>query len=265
MKLAVLLPHYNNLCGLRVTLSALKKEEEGFDLFVIDDGSGNTEGVKVLINEFEQYFKIYLDLKSTNSGITAALNTGLSNIFKKGNYRYVARIDAGDIPINSRLRKQVDFMEKNSKIGLLSSYVDFTDQNGALQYTFKPINDNDKLKKLIHVYNPFIHPAVMMRSSSMKLAGNYPSKYEALEDHAYFMNMLKHTEAAIMEEVLLIYEINPQGISLSKRAIQTSSRLRLFLNNYYFGWYPTYGLIRAFLTKLIPYTLLQFFKRAFYK
>jgi len=150
MSIAVLLPHFNNQEGLDVTLSSLAKEKVFFELFLIDDGSSDTNLIEKIVEKYRSHFTIHLYLEKPNRGITSTLNSGLSYIQNYKTFRYVARIDAGDINLSNRLQKQSSFLDKNPEIGLLAAYVNFVDEEGRRLYVFKPVNDHEKLRKLIH-------------------------------------------------------------------------------------------------------------------
>jgi hypothetical protein len=45
-------------------------------------------------------------------------------------------------------------------------------------------------------------------------------------------------------EVLLDYVVSTESISSTKRKEQVMSRIKIIFDNFYFGFYPIYGLIR---------------------
>ena len=61
-----------------------------------------------------------------NIGLTKSLNVGLSHCSGK----YIARMDADDISVSTRLEKQVVFMEANPKILASSAWFEFIDEEG---------------------------------------------------------------------------------------------------------------------------------------
>lgn len=255
-RVVILLPHYNNTAGLEKTLESLKNET-GFDLLVVDDGSRDTAAVKDLLERYSACFPIIPVFQRQNAGITDTLNNGLKYVLSQGNrYQYIARLDAGDVCVNNRLQKQTAFLDDHPDIYLLGSWVDYVDTSGNKIFTLKyPLTDRS-IQKNIYVYNTFNHPAVMFRVASVEKIGFYPHEYPALEDHAYFFRFVKNFKTANLPEVLLEYEINPEGISLSNRRTQVSSRLRLLVHNYEFGLYPTYGLLRSLITYILPTSFL---------
>jgi len=265
-QIAVLLPHYNNPEGLRLTLNSLLKETAKFILYVFDDGSDDLEGVRFIINEFSSKIKIVLNTNSTNLGITKTLNEGLKYIRSLNKFAFIARLDAGDVCMNNRLELQVSFLIKNIDIGLVGSWVKFVNMDRKKEFEFRPPKKHSELKKIIHLYNPFVHPSVMFRIEVIDKVGLYPENYPALEDHAYFFEIMKHYKVSVIDNILLEYELNPKGVSFLKRKTQAYSRIKLLISQYKLEFYPTIGLLRAFLTYLLPQSLLNFFKKhVFYK
>lgn len=255
-KTVILLPHYNNVEGLIKTLESLKNESD-FDLLVIDDGSKDRRSVKEAVEKYMSRYPITTIFQEENAGITDTLNNGLRYILSSENgYDYIARLDAGDVCVNNRIAKQAAFLDRHEDIHLLGSWVDYVDVAGKRLFTLKYPVAHSSIKKNIFAYNTFNHPAVMFRTASVAKVGLYPDAYPALEDHAYFFKFVKRFKTANIPEVLLQYEINPNGISLSNRKKQVSSRLKLLRDNFEFGFYPIYGLLRNLLTFVLPTSFL---------
>ncbi len=265
-ELAVLLPHYNNLEGLELTLFSLVNETVNFTLFLIDDGSTNFETVELLVNKFKTNFNIQLERNPQNLGIVATLNKGLQLILAANTYTHIARIDAGDACVNNRFKKQLEAFKKDASIALVGSWVRFVNMQREPLFTLKPPTSYKKLKNYILVYNTFVHSAVIYTVDIVKKIGFYSSKYPALEDHDYFIKILKKYKATVVQEVLVEYEINPNSISILNRKQQTKSRIKLFLHNYTLGFYSSYGLVRSVITHILPKGVMLFFKKnVFYK
>lgn len=92
--------------------SALGQDYENLELVVVDDGSTD-ETPDILSNYNDPRLKV-LTLPN-NSGIPAALNRGLALCLGD----YIARLDADDIALPSRLTHQVSLLQAEPAIGLL--------------------------------------------------------------------------------------------------------------------------------------------------
>ena len=106
----------------------------------------------------------------------------------------------------------------------------------------------------------FVHPTVIFRSKIIDKIGAYPTNYKAAEDYAYFFNIIKVYNAANYPESLLDYIVDPKSISSQKRKLQVKSRIRVILHNFYFGFYPIYGLIRNIALYFVPFKYIGFNK-----
>ncbi|WP_186525791.1 glycosyltransferase [Seonamhaeicola sediminis] len=261
--IAVLLPHYNNCSGLRISLKSLQSEIQPFTLFVYDDGSNDFSYVERIISEFREFYDIRLKRNSKNLGITETLNRGLKHILECNTYEFIARLDAGDICVGSRFENQIRTFNIDKELGLVGSWVKFVDINRNKLFFFKPPSGYKELKRSMHSYNPFIHSSVMFRTDVVKAVGFYPTNYPALEDYAFFFKIIKKFKATVVEKTLVEYEYNPEGISIKRRGEQTKSRIKLLMNEYKFGLFTTIGLVRAFITFVLPFKLLLFFKKKF--
>ena len=259
-KLAVLLPYHNNLSGLTLTLESLLQESEIFTLFIFDDGSDDNDKVKEIIEKFSKKIEIIYNRSEQNLGITKTLNNALNQIKSLKEYYLIAKLHAGDLCLDNRLKTQKQFLDQERDVYLVGSWVRFVNMQRKILFIFKPPSNNKSIKKAMHLYNPFIHPSVMFRIEVVNQIGYYPENYPALEDHAYFFKIIKKFKVHIISKILLEYEINPQSISLSQRRTQTLSRIKLLLHEYSFGVNQSLGLIRAIITSLIPIKILTWFK-----
>jgi hypothetical protein len=107
----------------------------------------------------------------------------------------------------------------------------------------------------------FLHPTVMFAEEIIAMVGKYPTNYKAAEDYAFFFKIVKEFKTANLPEFLLQYEINPSGISFSKRKVQVWSRIRVIKANFYFGFWPVYGIIRNLILYILPHSIIQKIKR----
>lgn len=252
----VLIPHYNNLTGLRKSLSSIK--DAGLDLLIVDDGSEIKPDQFELQKEHPNN-KIYVIYSEKNEGIENALNRGLTLIKKQG-YKYIARLDCGDISHKERFKIQKAFLDQNEDYYLVGSWASFIDSNGLIAFYVKPPQIYEKIKSQMFLNNIFIHPTVMFRVSAINDVGLYPTDRVYAEDYAYFFKFVKKFKVAIIPEVLVTCEINPKGISLSKRKKQVWTRIKIIMENFELGWYPLWGILRNSILLCVPYSIIKILK-----
>lgn len=231
------------------------------DIIIVDDGSTTEK-----INETEldiletPTLKLHFIYLSENRGIEEALNTGLKYILKKP-YRYIARLDCGDLCMPNRFAIQKRALCDEESLGLVGAYVYYINLQGKVIHDFKPPTSYGEVLKKMHINSMFVHPAVMFKREVVEKVGFYPNGYPAAEDFAYFFKIIKQYKAYNIPQYLVEYEINPDGISLSRRKEQLNSRFKILKEEFYWGFYPCYGLVRNFIISKLPYSLIHKIKK----
>lgn len=253
-KVILLIPHYKNLNGLMTSISSIDKDEY-LDILIVDDGSNIEIDENKVSAAFLGTGDVYFQYLKENKGIEMALNKGLEFILNK-NYIYTARLDCGDICIKERFKTQELFLDYNKDISLVGTNVDFLDTKGSLLYTLKVPEKDKQIRKKMFINAMHIHPTIMFRNSILSKIGLYPTNYKAAEDYAFFFNVIKYFKVANINKVLVKCEINPNGISTLLRKKQAINRVKLIKKNFYFGFYPIYGLLRSILLYIAPLSIL---------
>lgn len=191
-EITVLMPVYNSDKFVAECLeSILNQTFENFEFLIINDGS--TDKSVEIIEGYDDP-RIRLVHNEENIGLTKSLNKGLN--LAKGSY--IARIDADDISLPHRLKKQFQFMEKNPDIDACGSWVKIIGQDTLWQ---SALTDTDiKIRLLFH--NNLYHPTAMFKKDCFA----YPESYKQSQDYAVWaFNKLK---LANIPEVLLEYRLH---------------------------------------------------------
>lgn len=255
-KTALLIPHYNNPEGLTKSLLSIHRDEQ-LDVFVIDDGSSkdkiDEKGAK---DSFQAQGQIKFKYLEKNQGIENALNNGLDWILGEKIYEYIARLDCGDICLDKRFSIQEDFLNKNPDIMLVGANIICVGTDGSFLYNLYYPEKTENIRKKMYLNSMFSHPCSMYRVKVVEEIGKYPTNHHAAEDYAYFFKIVRKYSTYNIQQFLLKYEINPQGISQTKRRFQVKGRIKIILENFYFGFWPIYGLLRNIILYIVPNKLL---------
>jgi glycosyltransferase involved in cell wall biosynthesis len=136
-----------------------------------------------------------------NKGLGAALESGL----KACDHDLVARMDADDISLRNRFKKQVTYLSYNSEVDILGAEVQEIDSFGvALGRRSVPIQHESIILKLWAC--PLIHPTVMFRRSRILKAGNYSPNLPRRQDYELWFRCAEHgLRFHNLPEVLLHY------------------------------------------------------------
>lgn len=222
--LLLLIPVYNDPGGLETTLRSLESQSFEYEILIVDDGSSippSIEGNRINL-------RISILRLQKNEGIVSALNVGLDYALSR-DYSYIARLDAGDVPLDGRFVKQLELLQSNPRIGLVGAYTQFVNPQGKHLYVWKPPHESKKLRRFMHMQNAFVHSSVMYPTAVIREVGGYRNSYVGAEDFDLFWRIARKYEIAMIPEILMRCELNPKGLSMRKRRQQLSSILTLRL------------------------------------
>ncbi len=238
-KLSVIMSVFNaeKFVGQSIT-SILNQTYSDFEFIIIDDGS--TDSSSRIIKEYAQNDnRIRFHQNSNNIGITRSINYGLS----LATGMYLARMDADDISLYDRFQKQIAYLDRHPNVGILSANCkvidEFGNEIGISQYPRTDI----EIRWHSILNNPFCNPCSMFRSKLAFHEKLNPSM-EYCEDYEYWNRLLRLTEGANLDEVLLYYRRGKENVSTKYLIEQTeiatsvaSSNLTALFGYDYFSKY----------------------------
>ncbi|OGF35795.1 hypothetical protein A2303_04670 [Candidatus Falkowbacteria bacterium RIFOXYB2_FULL_47_14] len=199
------MPVYNAAKYLHEAIdSILNQSFRDFEFLIIDDGS--TDNSRKIIESYNDP-RIRLIINDTNLRLIATLNKGID--LARG--EYIARMDADDISLPKRIEKQVDFMDKNPKIGACGTWVKtFGESTGVNKYYTK----SDDIKAGFLFNTQMAHPSVIFRASLFKERGLcFDPNFIHAEDYELWTRIAPLTEFANLNKILLYYRITKNNIS----------------------------------------------------
>ncbi len=185
--------------------SILNQSYENFEFIIIDDGSSDKS--LEIIRSYDD--KRIVVISRENRGLVSSLNEGIE--IAKG--RYIARMDADDISLATRIEEQVIFMERNSDVGICGTgVIGFGEE---IKETPWLLSETDKTIKTELLFSScFAHPTVMIRRELMiKNELFYDEKFLHAEDFELWTRMAKYTKFANLKMPLLKYRIVQNSIT----------------------------------------------------
>lgn len=211
--LSVIMPVYNTEKYLKESIeSILNQSYKDFEFIIINDGS--TDNSLNIINNYAQLDGRIKVISRENKGLVYSLNEGLN--IAKG--KYVARMDADDVSLPERLKKQVDFLEKHKEIDILATKAsvigDATEvikskNEEKLNMLFK---SEDARKILLNYWYCLAHPSIMFRKSILEKLQGY-KEYKS-EDLDLWLRALKaNFKIYKLNEKLIEYRIHKESKS----------------------------------------------------
>jgi glycosyltransferase involved in cell wall biosynthesis len=220
INITVLMPAYN--CSRFITSavkSILNQTYHEFEFLIIDDGStDNTEEKISAIKDSRIIYK-----KTGNKGTAAALNYGIS--IASGNW--IARLDADDLNIPTRLEKQVNFISSNPNIDILSSWSVYFKDSHKILFSLKEPVEHEDIYNYLNLHNPINSSSTLLRKSVIKKA-KYDENFTANEDFELFFRIRNDVRFHNIPEFLTYNRVRPD----SKTFTADNSDIFTVINDY---------------------------------
>ncbi|MEE1085697.1 MAG: glycosyltransferase [Schaedlerella sp.] len=166
--------------------SILKQTITDWELILCDDASQDNTLQIALDFEQNNPNKIIVLSNEQNMGLNATLNRCLQ--VAKG--KYIARMDGDDICHPERFKEELEVLENEPEISIVSTDMNFFDESGIWGKISHPEypTEKDFLKK-----SPFCHAACMVRKEAYYAVEGYSvdSKLLRVEDYHLWFKMYK--------------------------------------------------------------------------
>lgn len=163
-------------------------------------------------------------------GLTFALNYGLN--IARG--EYIARMDADDISLVDRFKKQVEFLDANNSVHILGTQIKYIDEKGGVSVFKASVLPENPAKKIAYYKCPLYHPTVMFRKNSILAIGGYKYGFYG-EDYELWLRCIKNNLKIVnLPDILLNYRIHGKQLSntSAEKNIYLSAMLYTFFRNY---------------------------------
>lgn len=174
--------------------SVLNQTYTNFEFIIIDNGC-NDGSLSIVKSFHDERIKVFSSTE--NQKLAVALNKGLE--LSRG--ALIARMDADDICLPNRLRKQVEFMQANPNVGILGTQlIAIGNKTRALPVTHQQI--------VWHMLNacPMLHPSVIFRKQVIdEYKLRYDENFYGAEDYELWMRACRLTTMHNLPEALVKY------------------------------------------------------------
>ena len=200
-KVSVVMPAYNAETYIGEAIgSILRQTFRDFELIVINDASA--DATERIILSFQDDRIVYVR-NEKNMGVARTLNRGLS--MAKG--EYIARMDADDISLPERFRKQTAFLDENPQIAVVGAAIEmFGDGEKPERRCFS--QSSEAMKVDLFFSCGLAHPSVMMRKSVIAELGGYDPAFEGLEDYQLWCRVAREHGITTLPDLLFRYRVH---------------------------------------------------------
>ncbi|MDD5571983.1 MAG: glycosyltransferase [Bacteroidales bacterium] len=212
VEVSVVMSVYNGEEHLKEAIdSILNQTYSDYEFIIVNDGS--TDNSLNIINSYNDK-RIKL-INQENKGLAVALNNGIKNSCGE----YIARLDADDIAMPSRLEKQILFLKENEKCVLLGSNAIIIDQKGGYMYISNQPTDKNEILKLLENSSPFFHSSVIFKKDVFYKCGGYYEKikHNFEEDIILWTRIKEFGELNNFKEPLIKFRLSPSSITTTRK------------------------------------------------
>ena len=187
--------------------SILNQSYGDFEFLIIDDGSTD-RSLDILRRYAARDSRIRLTSRP-NRGVAAARNELLS----QARGEYIARMDADDIAMPDRLRKQADYLQAHPECVMVGCRVWRCDHEGDPVGEYPTLQEHDEIDAFhFRMTGPaLVHPSVMMRLDAVQAVGGYRGFY--IEDIDLYLRLAERGRLARVPEFLLNYRMHSDNLS----------------------------------------------------
>jgi len=204
-EVTVLMPVYNAMPYLSKAVdSILQQSLRDFVFLAIDDGS--TDGSQEYLDRVsDPRIKI---VHQPHRGLGAALNQGLAICETE----FLARMDADDVALPSRLEAQLAFLRGHKDIGMLGTQIAYLSISGRRGFS-PPIPSTHEtiVADLLRGHLAICHTTIMCRTSRLKEIGGY--RIDGIgEDWDLFLRMGEASKLANLEEILQLVRVHSGSV-----------------------------------------------------
>jgi glycosyltransferase involved in cell wall biosynthesis len=196
----------------RAVESIVEQTYTDWQLLVVDDGS--TDGTRAAIEAVRDP-RIAV-VSRENRGLVPSLNEALA----LADSELVARQDADDISLPTRLEREVAFLDANPDVALVGTNYTVIDEDEQPLGTTSVFTHPDDLAVAMVLSNQYGHGSVMMRRAVAESVGGYDASVGHVEDYDLFVRISHVAKIANIAEPLYLWRRTPTSISESNRSRQ---------------------------------------------
>ncbi len=222
---SIMIPCYNATKSLPWTLASLLSQTyTNWECIIVDDGSDdNPSAIVEIIADNRIKFHRFEKNKGRGAARQQALDMAQGN--------YLCMLDADDWIYPWKIQRQVEFMEKNLEIAVLSSGMAIVDGSNDIVGVrgHRSVQDNHTLfDPMQNPDAPAISFAPSILRANIAKEFRFDTKFKVAEDKDFLLRILMDNRYGLLHDVLYVYaEI--ESITLDKITSSLSNNRRMYL------------------------------------
>jgi glycosyltransferase involved in cell wall biosynthesis len=224
-EISVVMPVFNAGTVVERAIQSIARQSfTGWELIAVDDGS--TDDTADILSEWAQRNARVQPLYVQHGGIVDALNAGI----EVARAPLIARMDADDEALPSRLADQQTFLKGQPELGVVGSLVEFAGERSegyaAHVEWMNTIVSSEDIALNRFIESPFAHPSVMFRRNAVRQHGGYRNGLFP-EDFELWLRWLDAgVRMAKVPKVLLRWNDSPGRLSRTDARYSTEAFYR---------------------------------------
>jgi glycosyltransferase involved in cell wall biosynthesis len=221
---SIIMPVYNAEDFLVAAIdSILAQTYKNIEFIIVNDAS--TDSSKKILNNYKKRFPKLLTIVHLKKNLNCGGDNCANLAIQKASGKYIARMDADDIALPTRIEKQVKFLETHPHATLVGSNAQVIDKSGAIIGEKLEPQTHKDIYHSYFTFHPLIHPTVMIRRMVGNQPFQYQIKYSANNDYYTFFSLLcSGAKFYNLSEKLLKYRIhgkNDTFVQMKKKYLNT--------------------------------------------
>lgn len=198
-RVSVVMSVFNEAVRVRRALDGILEQDfTDFEVIVVDDGS--TDQTSIVLEQYQKRDSRVCVITQENTGLTRALIRGCN----AARGEFIARHDADDWSAPKRLAVQIDLLDADARIGLVSCATQFVGPyQEPLELVSQSFAADEATEKLLNErLGPPAHGSVMFRRALYEAVGGYRAEFHFGQDSDLWLRMAERSLIAYSTDVL---------------------------------------------------------------
>jgi len=226
---SVVMPVYNGSQFLWDSLTSIYDQTfQDYEFILIDDGS--TDDTFHLLKRYKRILKFQgkdtRNIKILRSSCNKRLPFRRNQAIYESHGEYIAIQDADDISLNTRLEREVSFLENHKDVFCVGSHsIDINDKGVEIGRREYPPYSTEEIVDIItskdkYTLNPIIDPSTMFRKKDFIEMGGYTLRkdiYTVPDYDLWLKAILNGKKICNILDFLIKYRVHGKSITNSKK------------------------------------------------
>lgn len=248
---------------LRLSMDSILNQTVPTDDYVIVKDGPLTDELDQVIKEYQiKYSNIHIVALPENVGLGLALNSGLQACKNE----LVARMDTDDISLPERCEKELQMFNADNNLDIVGMAIyEFSDSEDAIVSVKKMPISSESIKKYARRRNPFNHPTVMYKKSSVFAHGGYSGGQRGEDFELFTKMMFEGCKGANINEPYFKYRASANQFSRRTSILDTKAVINVVRNNYKKKYIGLNDYIFVIMIQIVGLLIPKSFGKSIYK